>query len=54
VRPGENWVCDIVGVFTALIRRSTPNVDLAARFLEKVRLHRRGPEAIDSNAPSVF
>ena len=32
---GKNWVCDIVGVFTALITWSTTNVDLAAQFLEK-------------------
>jgi hypothetical protein len=50
---GKNWVCDIVGVFTALIKWSTTNVDLAAQFLE-IRLHRRGPEAIDPNAPSAF
>jgi maltose/maltodextrin transport system substrate-binding protein len=40
-----------VGVFTALINRSTPNVDLAQQFLEKYALTSDGLKAMDADAP---
>jgi maltose/maltodextrin transport system substrate-binding protein len=40
-----------VGVFTALINRSSPNVDLAQQFLEKYALTLDGLKAMDAEAP---
>jgi maltose/maltodextrin transport system substrate-binding protein len=40
-----------VGVFSAMINRSTPNVDLAQQFLEKYVLTSDGLKAMDADAP---
>jgi maltose/maltodextrin transport system substrate-binding protein len=40
-----------VGVFTALINRSSPNGDLAQQFLEKYVLTLDGLKAMDAEAP---
>ena len=40
-----------VGVYTALINRSSPNVDLAQQFLEKYALTAEGLKAMDTEAP---
>ena len=46
-RPGKPFV----GVFTALINRSSPNTDIAAQFLEKNVCTVDGLKAIDADAP---
>jgi maltose/maltodextrin transport system substrate-binding protein len=48
---GGNPGRPFVGVFTALINRSTPNVDLAQQFLEKYALTSDGLKAQDADAP---
>ena len=48
---GGNPGRPFVGVFTALINRSTPNVDLAQQFLEKYALTSDGLKAMDADAP---
>jgi len=48
---GGNPGKPFVGVFAALINRSTPNVDLAAQFLEKFVCTVDGMKAIDADAP---
>jgi maltose/maltodextrin transport system substrate-binding protein len=50
-RVGGNPGKPFVGVFTALINRSSPNTDLAARFLEKNVCTVDGLKAIDADAP---
>jgi maltose/maltodextrin transport system substrate-binding protein len=40
-----------VGVFAALVNRSSPNVDLAQQFLEKYALTSDGLKAMDADAP---
>jgi maltose/maltodextrin transport system substrate-binding protein len=48
---GGNPGKPFVGVFTALINRSTPNADLASQFLEKYVCTADGLKAIDADAP---
>ena len=48
---GGNPGKPFVGVFTALINRSSPNTDLAAQFLEKNVCTVDGLKAIDADAP---
>jgi maltose/maltodextrin transport system substrate-binding protein len=48
---GGNPGKPFVGVFTALINRSTPNADLASQFLEKYVCTAAGLKAIDADAP---
>jgi maltose/maltodextrin transport system substrate-binding protein len=48
---GGNPGRPFVGVFTALINRSSPNVDLAQQFLEKYALTLVGLKAMDADAP---
>jgi maltose/maltodextrin transport system substrate-binding protein len=48
---GGNPGRPFVGVFTALINRSSPNVDLAQNFLEKYALTLDGLKAMDAEAP---
>ena len=48
---GGNPGKPFVGVFTALINRSSPNADLAAQFLEKNVCTADGLKAIDAEAP---
>jgi maltose/maltodextrin transport system substrate-binding protein len=48
---GGNPGRPFVGVFTALINRSSPNVDLAQQFLEKYALTLDGLKAMDADAP---
>jgi maltose/maltodextrin transport system substrate-binding protein len=48
---GGNPGRPFVGVFTALINRSSPNVDLAQQFLEKYALTSDGLKKQDADAP---
>lgn len=48
---GGNPGRPFVGVFTALINRSSPNADFAQQFLEKFVCTADGLKAIDSDAP---
>jgi maltose/maltodextrin transport system substrate-binding protein len=48
---GGNPGKPFVGVFTALVNRSSPNADLAAQFLEKNVCTADGLKAIDADAP---
>jgi maltose/maltodextrin transport system substrate-binding protein len=48
---GGNPGRPFVGVFTALINRSSPNVDLAQHFLEEHALTSEGLTAMDADAP---
>jgi maltose/maltodextrin transport system substrate-binding protein len=48
---GGNPGCPFVGVFTALINRSSPNADLAQHFLEEHALTSDGLKAMDADAP---
>jgi maltose/maltodextrin transport system substrate-binding protein len=48
---GGNPGKPFVGVFTALINRSTPNADLAQQFLEKYVCTLEGERAMDADAP---
>ena len=48
---GGNPGKPFVGVFTALINRSSPNADLAVQFLEKKVCTADGLKAIDADAP---
>ena len=48
---GGNPGRPFVGVFTALINRSSPNLDLAEHFLEEHALTSAGLKAMDADAP---
>jgi maltose/maltodextrin transport system substrate-binding protein len=48
---GGNPGRPFVGVFTALINRSSPNIDLAQHFLEEHALTSDGLKALDAEAP---
>jgi maltose/maltodextrin transport system substrate-binding protein len=48
---GGNPGRPFVGVFTALINRSSPNLDLAEHFLEEHALTSDGLKAMDADAP---
>jgi maltose/maltodextrin transport system substrate-binding protein len=48
---GGNPGRPFVGVFSAMINRSSPNVDLAVQFLEKYVCTADGLKAIDADAP---
>jgi maltose/maltodextrin transport system substrate-binding protein len=48
---GGNPGRPFVGVFTAMINRSSPNVDLAQHFLEEHALTLEGLKAMDADAP---
>ena len=48
---GGNPGRPFVGVFTAMINRSSPNLDLAEHFLEEHALNASGLKAMDADAP---